>query len=138
MVDVTIFEDVGLPADEVWSVIGDFTQIRKWARAVESETVAETADGTVRTLVMPGGAVVKEALAHSSAYSYTYTMVDRPELLDYRGTVAVIPLDQSHCRIELIVHLTATPDQSDDDVSSGYERFLKGNLKAMKKALELN
>lgn len=138
MVDVTIFEDVGLPADDVWRVIGDFTHIRKWALAVESETVAETVDGTVRTLVMPGGTVVKEALALSSEYSYTYTMVDRPELSDYRGTVAVIPLDESHCRIELIVHLATTPEQSDEDVRTGYEKFLSGNLKAMKKALQLS
>jgi len=27
------------------------------------------------------------------AVCYTYTMVDRPEMADYRSTVAVIPLD---------------------------------------------
>src|SRR5208337_4016305 len=98
MADVSTFEDIELPADTVWGVIGDFGGIRKWAVLVQSESVEETPSGKVRTLVMPEDRVVKERLVVQSQYSYTYAMVGRPEMADYRSTVAVVPLDESHCR----------------------------------------
>jgi hypothetical protein len=137
MADVSTFEDVNLPADTVWNVIGDFGGIRKWAVLVQSESVEETPAGKIRTLIMPENRVVKERLAAQSQYAYTYTMVDRPEMADYRSTVAVIPLDDSHSRIELIMHLSPSEGQTDEDINARYTRNLRGNLRAMKKALGL-
>jgi hypothetical protein len=135
MADVSTFEDVALPADTVWNVIGDFGGIRKWAVLVQNESVEETPAGKIRTLMMPENRVVKERLTARSQYSYTYTMVDRPEMADYRSTVAVIPLDDTHSRIELIVHLSPSEGQTDEDITARYTRNLRGNLRAMKKAL---
>jgi hypothetical protein len=135
MADVSTFEDVNLPADTVWNVIGDFGGIRKWAVLVQGESVEDTPAGKVRTLQMPENRVVKERLAAQSQYSYTYTMVDRPEMADYRSTVAVIPLDDAHSRIELIMHLSPSEGQTDEDITARYTRNLRGNLRAMKKAL---
>jgi hypothetical protein len=137
MADVSTFEDIALPADTVWNVIGDFGGIRKWAVLVQSETVEETPAGKVRTLKMPEDRVVKERLVVQSQYSYTYAMVDRPEMADYRSTVAVVPLDDKHSRITLIMHMTPAEGQTDDDVTARYTRNLRGNLRAMKKALGL-
>jgi hypothetical protein len=137
MADVSTFEDVNLPADTVWNVIGDFGGIRKWAVLVQSESVEDTPAGKVRTLAMPENRVVKERLAAHSQYSYTYTMLDRPEMADYRSTVAVIPLDPTHSRIELIIHLSPSEGQTDEDITARYTRNLRGNLRAMKKALGL-
>jgi hypothetical protein len=137
MADVSTFEDVNLPADAVWEVIGDFAGIRKWAVLVQSESVADTPAGKIRTLIMPENRVVKERLAAQSQYSYTYTMVDRPEMADYRSTVAVIPLDATLSRIELIMHLSPSAGQTDEDITVRYTRNLRGNLRAMKKALGL-
>ena len=131
MADVSTFEDVNLPADTVWNVIGDFGGIRKWAVLVQSESVEETPSGKVRTLNMPENRVVKERLAAQSQYSYTYTMVDRPEMADYRSTVAVIPLDADHSRIELIMHLSPSEGQTDEDITARYTRNLRGNLRAI-------
>src|SRR5579864_832112 len=47
MADVSTFEDVNLPAETVWSVIGDFAGIRKWAVLVQSESVEDTPTGKV-------------------------------------------------------------------------------------------
>ena len=135
MADISTFEDVSLPADKVWEVIGDFGGIRKWAVLVQGETVEDTPLGKVRTLTMPENRVVKERLAAQSQYAYTYTMIDRPEMADYRSTVAVIPLDAGTSRIALIVHLSASEGQTDEDITARYTRNLRGNLRAMKKAL---
>ena len=138
MADISTFEDVSLPADKVWDVIGDFGGIRKWAVLVQGETVEDTPLGKVRTLTMPENRVVKERLAAQSQYAYTYTMIDRPEMADYRSTVAVIPLDAGTSRIALIVHLSASEGQTDEDITARYTRNLRGNLRAMKKALGIS
>ena len=137
MADVSTFEDVNLPADTVWNVIGDFGGIRKWAVLVESESVEDTPNGKIRTLKMPENRVVKERLAAQSQYSYTYTMIDRPEMADYRSTVAVVPLDGNTSRITLIIHLSPSEGVTDEDITARYTRNLRGNLRAMKKALGL-
>ena len=137
MTDVSTYEDVNLPAATVWSVIGDFGGIRKWAVLVKSESVEDTPSGKVRTLVMPEDRVVKERLVVQSQYSYTYAMVNRPEMADYRSTVAVVPLDGNHCRIELIVHMAPPEGQTEEEINARYTRNLRGNLRAMKKALGL-
>jgi hypothetical protein len=137
MADVSTFEDIEMPADAVWKLIGDFGGIRKWAVLVQSESVVDTPSGKVRTLVMPEDRIVKERLVVESQYSYTYAMVDRPEMADYRSTVAVVPLDDNHCRIELIMHMTPAEGQTDEEITTRYTRNLRGNLRAMKKALGL-
>lgn len=137
MTDVSTSEDIDLPADAVWDVIGDFGGIQKWAVLVQSESVEDTPSGKVRTLVMPEDRVVKERLVVQSPYSYTYAMVDRPEMADYRSTVAVVPLDDAHCRITLIMHMTPAEGQTDEEITTRYTRNLRGNLRAMKKALGL-
>ena len=137
MADISTFEDVSLAADRVWSVIGDFGQIRKWAVLVEGESVEDTAAGKVRTLHMPEGRVVKELLLASSQYAYTYAMVDRPDMPGYRSTVAVVPLDANTSRITLIVHMDTTDAAGEAAVTTRYTRNLRGNLRAMKKTLGL-
>jgi hypothetical protein len=137
MADVTSFEDVPLPADKVWSVIGDFAGIRKWAVLVQNETIEETPAGKVRVLTMGNGATVRELLVTSSDYSYTYTMADHPDTGDYRSTVAAIPVDESVTRIELILHATPGADQTEEGLVDRYTKFGRGNIKAMKKALGL-
>jgi hypothetical protein len=138
MAIVSTYEDVALPAEKIWSVIGDFAGIRKWAVLVKSESVEETPNGKVRSLVMPDDRVVKERLAAHSQYSYTYTMLERPEMADYRSTVAVIPLDDKNSRIELIVSLSATGETTEEQITERYTKNLRGNLRAMKKALGLS
>ncbi len=74
MTDVSTFEDIEMPADAVWDVIGDLGGIRKWAVLVQSESVEDTPSGKVRTLIMPEDRVVKERLVVQSQYSYTYVL----------------------------------------------------------------
>jgi hypothetical protein len=137
MTDVSAFEDIQMPADVIWNVIGDFGGIRKWAVLVQRESVEDTPSGKVRALVLPEDRIVKERLVVQSQYSYTYAMVDRPEMSDYRSTVAVVPLEDKHCRITLIMHMTPAEGQTDEEITTRYTRSLRGNLRAMKNALGL-
>jgi hypothetical protein len=137
MADVEYKEDIALSAAQVWATIGDFGGIRKWATLVQSETVEQTPAGPVRTLVMPDGRIVKELQAAISEHSYTYTMLERPEMKNYRSTVSVVPVDAGNCRIELKVHADPQAGEAEADTETRYSKNLRGNVKAMKRALGL-
>lgn len=134
MHDVTAGEDVPLSADAVWAVIGDFSGIRKWATLVEAEMTEDTPDGKVRTLTMPGGRTVRERLVESGDHFYTYTL-PRPDMTDYFSTVSVQPVGPDSSRIELIVRFTPKDEGALTELAEGLGKFVRGNLKAMKRAL---
>jgi hypothetical protein len=129
---------VALPAQQVWDVIGEFGGIRRWAPIVQDEQVEDTAEGPIRVLTMADGNVVRESLVSSSQYSYTYGMVDRPEMATYRGTVAVVPIDDTASVIVLSTSLDPSGDLTDEAIVERYTKFLGGNMKAMKAALGLS
>jgi hypothetical protein len=136
MHEVTTAEDVPLGAEAVWAVIGDFSGIRKWAGLVEAESTERTADGKVRTLTMPGGRVVRELLTDEGPHHYTYTL-DRPDMKAYFSTVSVKPKGDGECRIELVVRFEPKDEGALAEVTEGFGKFTRGNLKAMKRALGL-
>ena len=51
---------VPFSAAKVWSVIGDFSGMYKWAPIVEAESTEVTPKGKVRTLTLRGGRTVVE------------------------------------------------------------------------------
>jgi hypothetical protein len=134
MHDVTFGEDVAMDADAVWAVIGDFSGIRKWAVVVEAESTEETAEGKVRTLTMPGGRTVRERLVQQGDHLYTYTL-KRPDMKAYFSTVSVLPKGSGTCRIELKVEFEPADEAALADTREQLGKFLRGNLKAMKRAI---
>jgi hypothetical protein len=134
MHEVTWGEEIALGADTVWGVIGDFSGIRKWATLVEAESTEQTADGKVRTLTMPGGRKVAELLADEGEHFYTYTM-QRPDMKAYFSTVSVRPVGEATSRIELAVKFEPKDEGALEATREQMTKFLRGNLKAMKRAL---
>lgn len=136
MHDVTTRDEVPLSADAVWAVIGDFSGIRKWATLVEAESTRETPEGKVRTLTMPGGRTIDERLVEAGRHSYTYTL-ERPDMTTYLSTVSVEPVGQDAARIVLVVRFEPTDETKVAELTEGFGKFHRGNLKAMKRALGL-
>jgi hypothetical protein len=134
MHEVTAAEEVPLGADQVWSVIGDFSGIRKWATVVENESTEQTPKGKVRTLIMPGGRTVSELCTDEGPHHYTYTL-DRPDLKAYFSTVSVKPSGADASRIELIVKFEPNTEGELAEKTEQLTKFVRGNLKAMKRAL---
>lgn len=132
-------EEVPLSADAVWKVIGDYDDIRKWAPAIIATKSEQTPAGKVRTLTMPpDGKLVAELLRAESQYSYTYSVIGADgKPADATSTVAVVPVDGGKSRIELSGAFDAPAGQSAEDTIAGKTKFLRGNLKAMKRALGL-
>ncbi len=136
MTQVSATEDVPLAADAVWSVIGGFSAIRKWAVLVQSESTEETPQGKIRSLTMPDGRVVRELLVEQDTHSYTYSL-DRPDMTEYLSTVSVVPTGDTSSRIELRIQFVPTDEGATAELSERLPRNLRGNIKAMKKALGL-
>jgi hypothetical protein len=131
---LTLGDAVPQGADAVWAVIGDFSGIRKWAPALEGESTEDTPQGKVRTLTMPGGRTVKELMVDQGPHHYTYSL-DRPDMKLYRSTVAVRPLDEG-AMIELTVEFDPAEGTEMTPATEGFMKFLGGNLKAMKRAVD--
>ena len=131
---LTLAEQAPVSADKAWSVIGDFSAIRKWAPIVDAESTVETPEGKLRTLVLRGGRTVSELMTSGGAYHYTYTL-ERPDMKSYHSTVAVAPIDESAAMIELTVQFEPADGVEMADATDGFVKFLSGNLKAMKRAI---
>lgn len=128
---LTLGDTVPQAADAVWSVIGDFAGMKKWAPIVESESTEVTPQGKVRTLTL-GGRVVKELMVDEGPHHYTYSL-DRPDMTVYRSTVAVRPMDKGSM-IELTIEFEPAEGTELTAATEGFMKFLGGNLKAMKRA----
>lgn len=136
MREVSTADDVPLNAEQVWSVIGDFSAIRKWAVLVQGETTEDTPEGKVRSLTMPDGRVVRELLVHQDAHSYTYSL-DRPDMKQYQTTVRVVPVADEESRIELVTRFVLLEEAALGETAARLARNARGNIKAMRKALGL-
>ena len=134
MAEVTATDDVPLRADAVWQTIGDFSGIRKWAVLVQAESTEQTPQGPVRSLTMPDGRIVRELLVRQDALSYTYAL-DRPDMKEYASTVAVVPAAANSSTIKLTIQFTPNDEAATAEISEKLARNLRGNIKAMKKAL---
>lgn len=136
MATVTQFEDLALPAQDIWDVIGDFGDIQKWASIIKEQSVEQAPEGLVRTLVI-GEVTVREARIADSQFSYTYSILDRAPMNDHRSTVAVIPLDATTSRLMLTLSVSPYGDQTEEMLIERHTKALSGNLRAMKKAVGL-
>ena len=91
MANVTRSGAFSAPADEVWSVIGDFHALADWHPGVEKQT----AEGDLRHLHVAGGGVIVERLLGEQTgetRSYAYEIVSGPLPVEgYRSVLAVAP-----------------------------------------------
>ncbi len=136
MHEASAHEDLPLSADAVWSVVGDFSGIRKWATLVEGESTEVTPRGKVRTLTMPGGRTVQELLTDEGDHHYTYTL-DRPDMDAYFSTVCVKPTGAATSTLELRVKFMPKDASKLEESTEALTKFCRGNIKAMKRALGL-
>ena len=139
MLNAVASEEVPLSADAVWKVIGDFDDIRKWAPAVMATKSEQGPDGKFRVLSMPpDGRQVKELLVKQEKYLYTYAVIAPDKNPgNNSSTVCVVPIDAGNSRIELSTSFLTLPNMTDEESVAARTKFVRGNLKAMKKALGL-
>lgn len=82
--------NVGVPADQIWDLIGKFNALPEWHPAVERSELED--GGSKRRLhIVGGGEIVEELKAKDdSGRSYTYSILSGPlPVMNYRATITV-------------------------------------------------
>ncbi|MCB1755374.1 MAG: SRPBCC family protein [Gammaproteobacteria bacterium] len=90
MSKVTSQQELNVPAEEVWALIGKFNALADWHPAVETSTLSD--DGTIRTLSLAGGGEIVERLEklNDGDYEYSYSILDSPlPVSDYTSTLKI-------------------------------------------------
>lgn len=77
MTAVKLSQELPVPAQAVWSVIGGFNGLPDWHPAVEKSESKTEGGVKVRTLTLVGGGQIVERLEHASEQerSYTYSIL---------------------------------------------------------------
>ncbi len=116
MISISMKTQINAPAADVWAVISDFNALPKYvAAAVESKVDGEGV-GTVRTLTLPDGTLLRERLEQLDAdgMSLQYSILDGPlPVADYLSTMKVTPSEDG-CELEWSSEFNAA-GASDED-----------------------
>jgi len=62
MAQINMTQDLPVPAQTVWAMIGGFNALPDWHPAVAKSETAKEGDATVRTLSLAGGGTIVERL----------------------------------------------------------------------------
>ncbi|MEO8723934.1 MAG: SRPBCC family protein [Sphingobium sp.] len=134
MEELEFSEIVVKPTAEVWSVIGDFGALSRWAKAIEFERVEICSDGIYRVIKHSSGKVFRERLVDQGPDFYTYA-TERTGTDVYEATVAVKAVDSENTRIVLTVSFQPMAGVDVAALTEDISIFFRGSLRAMKRAL---
>lgn len=102
MLEVEEVMPLSAPAQDVWSVIGNFGGLADWHPAAIACVLSKKGTDTIRTISIPGGGSLVEKLEalDDDAMSQTYSIVDGPlPVTGYMSTIRVLPESDSSCRV---------------------------------------
>ncbi len=92
MTEVKVEQELPVPAQAVWSVIGGFNGLPDWHPAIEKSETTTEGGVKVRTLSLAGGGAIEERLekVDDTERSYTYSILSGPlPVADYTATIRV-------------------------------------------------
>ena len=123
MINVTRTGALDADADAVWAAIGDFHALEAWHPAV----VRQTAEGDLRNLEVPGGAVIVERLIGQDARSYAYRIESGPlPVRDYRSVLSVAPAAEGS-----VVVWTSTFEPTSDNSAAAIAGIYEAGITAL-------
>lgn len=100
MTKVSMSTDLGVPAHDVWELVGDFNSLPEWLPDVEKSVLEK--GGKVRRLSIADGSTVVERLDRlddkTRTCTYTITESDMP-VRNYQATIRVAGKDNT-CKVE--------------------------------------
>ena len=118
-----------VPADEMWSLIGDFHGMHKWAAGIEPSEASE--DGKSRTFKIGPNAMV-ETLLETGERSYTYAITEGPMPVEnYRSTLSVREAGDSKCRVDWVGEFDVPDGMPEEQAVSIIEMVYNGGLDGM-------
>ena len=117
---------LGVSADQVWELIGNFNALPDWHPSVEKSELEE--GGTVRRVTLAGGGSIVERLERSSDDErlYRYSIVESPfPVANYSAEIRIRPSEDGHtCTVDWssdFEAVGATPDKAVETMRGVYE-----------------
>ncbi len=126
-------------ADRVWAVIGQFGDIAQWHPVIDAGRVEEVDGKRRRLLAVTGGGTLIEQLdaVDDGAMSYSYSLIDGPlPVEDYHSTIAVMPVDESHCRVTWTGRFRPKPGTTESQAIQVIESIYTTGFDALRKQFE--
>lgn len=136
MIHAEIEERIEAPVAEVWALFRDFGGVERYTPGLEGCEVEGEGLGAIRTLTLPGGAVLRERLERLDDGDTTlqYSILDGPlPVQNYLATVK-LHAEQDACRVQWSSDFEA-PDLDDAAAIGLIEGVYRGGLEGMRKAL---
>jgi hypothetical protein len=99
MAKVSKSKAFAVPADQMWSRIGDFHRLQTWASGIEREERID--EGKRRRLTLGGGMQMIERLVTEGDREYTYAIDEGPlPITNYVATLRVRQAGDDACVVE--------------------------------------
>ncbi len=136
MIHAEIDEAIDAPVAQVWALFRDFGGVQRYTPSLESCTLEGEGIGAVRTLTLPGGAVLRERLEalDDPGTRLQYSILDGPlPVQDYLATVQ-LRADGETCRVQWSSDFEA-PALEEAAAIELIEGVYRGGLEGIRKAL---
>lgn len=139
MSDVVVTDVLPARVDRVWDVVKDFGGSQRWnPGAVRAIAIEGKGIGAVRTITLPGDAVLQEKLERldeaARCFSDSITGESPLPLTDYEATIRLSEEGPDNCRIEWSSSF-APAGISEDQARSMVEGIYTGGIVGLKQAL---
>ncbi len=141
MAEVSVEETVEAPAGAVWELVSDFGGVDKWAGpAIQGCSVEGEGVGAVRSLTLPGDAVLQERLESfdegERRLSYSIVEPTPIPLRNYLSTLQVAEEGPGRCRV--VWSGRFEPAGASEEQAAGMVRGIyTGGIAGIRKALGL-
>ena len=136
MIHAEIDEAVDAPVPRVWALFRDFGGVKRYTPSLEACEIEGEGVGAIRTLTLPGGAVLRERLEalDDDATRLQYSIIDGPlPVQDYLATVQ-LHADGETCRVTWSSDFEA-PAMDDAAAIELIEGVYRGGLEGIRSAL---
>ena len=133
-VEVAMSQKLKVAADKCWTRVGGWGTIHEWHPAVAKTDVQGDGVGSLRTVTLGDGAVLKERLdAHDAAgMSYEYTFVEHPlPVDDYHGKISVADNGDGTCTMHWGSNFVAK-GATDEEAKGAIEGIFQAGFDALK------
>lgn len=134
MANVSVADQVKVPADKVWGLIGPFGSIEKWLPGIESAKVEGAGPGAVRILTTADGGKITERLMaeNPDPRGYTYSILSSPfPIKNYVSTIMVVDDGDGTCTVSWVCNFQAV-GAPDDEVTKLFADLYRGGIAKIK------
>lgn len=137
MTSVSVSIDIAAPAEEVWSLVGDFDGLPVWLELIRSSRLSD--DDRVRHLETANGAtIVERLLDHSDgSMQYVYTIIEGSDpVTDYTASMSLRSIDPRSTTVTWASRFEPNDPHDAESLAANYRSLYLAGLTRLKAILE--